>query len=137
MQKFFQSGFKGKSFLTFEWTNQHGSGGDDDTNPHKTNSNIVLQFKCQSDPGKVQSLETLRNGINTNTPKFTASRKADETENEYKARKAKDMDQNRGMHESWEWYDKCRRRERNQGENLELNSCGNLHHRRNPSTSWC
>lgn len=114
--KFFQSGFKGgKSFLTFEWTNQHGSGGDDDTNPHKMNSNIVLQFKCQSDPGKVQTLETLRNGINTNTPKFTTSKKADETENEYKARKAKDMDQNRGMHESWEWYDKCRRRERNQG----------------------
>ena len=95
------------------------------------NSNIVLQFKCQSDPGKVQSLETLRNGINTNTPKFTASRKADETENEYKARKTKDMDQNRGMHESWEWYDKCRRRERNQGENLELNSCGSLRYRRN------
>ena len=95
------------------------------------NSNIVLQFKCQSDPGKVQALETLRNGINTNTPKFTASKKADETENEYKARKAKDMDQNRGMHESWEWYDKCRRRERNQGENLQLNSCGSLRHRRN------
>lgn len=112
---FFQSGTKqGKSYLTFEWTNQHGSGGNDEMNPHKMNSNIVLQFKCQLAPAKVTE-DTLRNGMNTNTPKFTASKKADETLQQYNARKNGDKDKNRGMHESWEWYDKCRRRERNQG----------------------
>ena len=120
MQNFFQSGTKqGKSYLTFEWTNQHGSGGNDEMNPHKMNSNIVLQFKCQLAPAKVTE-DTLRNGMNTNTPKFTASKKADETLQQYNARKNGDKDKNRGMHESWEWYDKCRRRERNQGEDLSL-----------------
>lgn len=79
------------------------------------NSNIVLQFKCQPVPQTVDD-DTLRNGINTNTPKFIAAKKKDETSQEYSSRKDKDKDINRGLHESWEWYDKCRRRERNQGE---------------------
>ena len=117
LQNFFQSGVKGKSFLTFEWTNQHGSGGNDNTNPHKMNSNVVLQFTCQWAPGKV-TVDTLRNGINTNTPTFTATNKKDETIQQYKTRKAGNMDINKGLHESWEWYDKCKRRERNQGKDL-------------------
>lgn len=79
------------------------------------NSNIVLQFKCQPVPQTVDD-DTLRNGINTNTPKFIAAKKKDETSQDYSSRKDKDKDINRGLHESWEWYDKCRRRERNQGE---------------------
>lgn len=118
--KFFQSGPKsgprsgGKSFLTFEWTNQHGSGGND-INPHKMNSNVVLQYMCQPLADKPDD-NTKRNGINTNTPKFTATKKKDaEKRNEYQSRKNADNDNNRGLHESWEWYDKCRRRERNGG----------------------
>lgn len=61
--------------------------------------------------------DTKRNGINTNTPKFTATKKKDaEKRSEYQSRKNGDNDNNRGLHESWEWYDKCRRRERNGGE---------------------
>ena len=48
---------KGKSFLTVEWTNQHGCGDDD------LNCNIVLQYMCQPEslPGNVP--HKLRNGI--------------------------------------------------------------------------
>ena len=115
MQNFFQSGNSGsKSYLTFEWTNQHGSGGDEVMNPHKMNSDIVLQFMCQSTPDKL-TVASLRNGINTNTPNFRASNNDKETSQQYNRRKAGDVDVKRGMHESWDWYDKCRRRERNQG----------------------
>ena len=30
-----------------EWTNQHGCGGNEDSDPHKLNCNVVLQFMCQ------------------------------------------------------------------------------------------
>ena len=84
------------------------------------NGNIVLQYMCQWVPGQDKpdgDVDTLRNGINTNTPKFTATNKKDtEKLSEYKARKNGNMDKTRGLHESWEWYDKCRRRERNSGE---------------------
>lgn len=56
IQEYFQSGpFKqysegdGQSYLTFEWTNQHGCGGDENTDPHKQNCNIVLQYMCQDE----------------------------------------------------------------------------------------
>ena len=94
-------------------------------NPHKMNSNVVLQYMCQSVPGQDKpngNVYTLRNGINTNTPKFTATGKKDaETQAQYKQRKTGNMDINRGLHESWEWYDKCKRRERNKG------TCDALH----------
>lgn len=84
------------------------------------NSNVVLQYTCQPVPGQDKpngDVNTLRNGLNTNTPKFTATNKKDkETQADYKARKNGNMDMNRGLHESWEWYDKCKRRERNKGE---------------------
>ncbi len=56
LQKYFQSsadgpknlaGDVGQSYLSFEWTNQHGCGGNEDTDPHKLNCNIVLQYMCQ------------------------------------------------------------------------------------------
>ena len=30
-----------------EWTNQHGCGGNEDTDPQKQNCNMVLQFMCE------------------------------------------------------------------------------------------
>jgi hypothetical protein len=55
-QKYFQSGpFKtlnnnaGKSYLEMEWTNQHGCGGNEDTNPQKQNCQMILQYMCQDD----------------------------------------------------------------------------------------
>ena len=88
------------------------------TNPHKMNSNVVLQYMCQWLPGQDKPNgddNTMRNGINTNTPKFTATKNDAETKAQYLNRKARNMDPNRGLHESWEWYDKCKRRERNKG----------------------
>lgn len=37
----------GQSVLRVEWTNQHGCGGNEDTDPHKLNCNLVMQFMCQ------------------------------------------------------------------------------------------
>ena len=48
---------KGKSFLTVEWTNQHGCGDDD------LNCNIVLQYMCQPERIPYNERERLRNGI--------------------------------------------------------------------------
>ena len=47
MQKYFQSGTLGSSELEVEWTNQHGCGGNEDSDPHKLNCNMVLQYMCQ------------------------------------------------------------------------------------------
>ena len=49
LQHYFQSGSAagGTSSLVVEWTNQHGCGGDEDSDPHKLNCNIVLQYMCQ------------------------------------------------------------------------------------------
>ena len=48
-QKYFQSGApgQGRTELTVEWTNQHACGGNEDTDPHKVNCNLVLQYMCQ------------------------------------------------------------------------------------------
>lgn len=32
-----------------EWTNQHGCGGNEDTNPQKQNCQMILQYMCQDD----------------------------------------------------------------------------------------
>lgn len=39
----------GSSFLPIEWTNQHGCGGNEDTDPHKLNCNLVFQYMCHED----------------------------------------------------------------------------------------
>ena len=64
---------EGRSILPIEWTNQHGAGGNEDTNPNKLNANLVLQFLAQpvSGPGQVwdagqQSRSMLRDGVETN-----------------------------------------------------------------------
>ena len=81
---------KGKSFLTVEWTNQHGCGDDD------LNCNVVLQYMCQAE-NEFTPREALRNGITTQTPTENAPNPA------------------LGLHEPWEWYDKCKTRSRNKG----------------------
>ncbi|PIK33622.1 hypothetical protein BSL78_29566, partial [Apostichopus japonicus] len=52
---------EGQSFLTLEWTNQHGCGGTEDTDPHKMNCNLVLQYMCQEEPGSNED-DDIRNG---------------------------------------------------------------------------
>ena len=86
------------------------------------NGNIVLQYMCQPVPGQSisASLDHLRNGLSRNTQDYKATnKKSDETQNDYEGRKGRDVKSDRGLHESWEWYDKCRRRERNKGKSKE------------------
>ncbi|XP_028403206.1 protein DD3-3-like isoform X2 [Dendronephthya gigantea] len=94
--KYFMSGQKGqssnnegKSYLTVEWTNQHGCGDND------LNCNIVLQYKCQ--PQNTPSAFKLRNGYNTQT----------QSEN--------GASYHLGLHERLEWYKECKTRQRNKG----------------------
>ena len=46
-QTYFQSGASHQSVLKLEWTNQHGCGGNEDSNPQKQNCVLVLQYACQ------------------------------------------------------------------------------------------
>jgi len=41
---------KGRTQLTIEWTNQHGCGGNEQTDPQITNCDIVLQYMCFPEP---------------------------------------------------------------------------------------
>lgn len=70
----------------------------------------------------------LRDGLNTNRQEYTEPGNA-ETEATRQARKTSNNDYTRGLHESWEWYDECYRRERNRGiftadQNLRDNALG-------------
>ncbi|XP_028415067.1 protein DD3-3-like [Dendronephthya gigantea] len=78
-----------KSYLTVEWTNQHGCGDND------LNCNIVLQYKCQ--PQNTPSAFKLRNGYNTQS----------QSEN--------GASYHLGLHERYEWYKECKTRQRNKG----------------------
>ena len=117
LQKYFQSSTSGpgKSYLTIEWTNQHGCGGNEDSDPHKLNCNIVLQYMCQPDDSP-KNKDLLRNGKDTNTQNYNNNgRGSKETEAQYLARKNNNVQQTRVYQESWEWYDSCRQRNRNKG----------------------
>ena len=107
LKAFFQSGRAGKSYLTFEWTNQHGSGSNE-----KLNSNLVLQFMCQPDV-LVRTRDTIRNGQRTSTQRYSEGR--NERYGRYIARKERNNDVSRALHESWEAYDACNTRNRNKG----------------------
>ena len=59
---------EGQSVLPLEWTGQHGSGGNEDTNPNKLNANYVLQFLAQPETGLGRPQDaraTIRDGTNT------------------------------------------------------------------------
>lgn len=116
---YFQSGGPdtGSSNLVVEWTNQHGCGGDEDSDPHKLNCNLVLQFMCQpGDETDNSNLEmsTLRNGQNTNTQNYQTPSVGQGSANDDENRRNQ-VDVTRGLHESFDWYDACYTRERNKG----------------------
>lgn len=85
------------------------------------NCQVVLQYMCQEDV-TIRTKYTLRNGANTNTQAYTANKKGSaETEAQYVTRKNGNIQNDRVLFESWEWYDKCRQRNRNKGTNDRLN----------------
>ncbi|XP_028416852.1 protein DD3-3-like [Dendronephthya gigantea] len=102
-------GLAGKSLLTIEWTNQHGC------NDRDLNCNIVLQYRCQDDKNN-QKLghHSMRNGKTTTSPQYS---KYTFTTRYYKNYylNVDSAGFARGLHESWEWYDKCYKRDRNKG----------------------
>ncbi|XP_071805956.1 protein DD3-3-like [Asterias amurensis] len=107
---------QGQSLMTMEWTNQHGCGGDENTDPHKLNCNIVLQYMCQVDAATATGdVDTIRNGRTTNTQGHTRINNLNENQNAANNRKNNNVREDRGLHEKWDWYDKCYNRERNAG----------------------
>ncbi|XP_071960524.1 protein DD3-3-like [Antedon mediterranea] len=105
---------EGQSLLNIEWTNQHGCGGDEDSDPHKTNCMLIMQYMCQDDDAAGENVE-IRNGQNTNTQQHTRIQNLNENQNQANNRRNNDVQANRGLQEPWEWYDKCYNRERNMG----------------------
>merc|ERR1711976_893157 len=118
--KYFQSGNNaaGKSLLNIEWTNQHGCGGNEDTDPNKLNCNMVIQYMCQDDVAQANGgnngNNNLRNGVNTNTQNYQNAN-PNETKRQFENRRANGARNDRALHDSFEWYDKCSQRNRNKG----------------------
>jgi len=102
------------SYIDIEWTNQHGCGGNEDTDPHKLNCNMVVQFMCRPDTGTEN--ERIRDGTTTNTPNYQNSPGERETQGQFQGRKNNGMaNTQRVYQEPFEWYDKCKLRKRNKG----------------------
>ncbi|WAR25705.1 DD3-like protein [Mya arenaria] len=90
----------GGSQLTLEWTNQHGCGGNEDSDPQKQNCNLVIQYMCEDTFDS--SLKTqLRDGVNTQQMAYTPPPNT-ETEEKAKSRKDENLDPKKGLQESWE-----------------------------------
>lgn len=108
------------SELSMEWTNQHGCGGNEESDPQKLNCDILIQYMCQTSNGlqgangrlvspaapRIAGAESLRDGSSTNTPNTIAdpSDTATITAN-----------LNKGHHESEQYYYECQTRNRNRG----------------------
>lgn len=84
----------------------------------------------------------LRDGTTTNRQQFSVGAEV-ETQLERGERKENDISNNEGLHESWEHYDECYRRERNKGlftadQNLRNNAFGyssSVYTRQNPNNN--
>jgi len=106
--KYFASGATAKdvSTLIVEWTNQHGCGGNDDTNPSKLNCDVTIQYMIP-EPKYDGAYDTagkfmFRDGTNTNQQNFNANNR-------------NGIDASRVYHEPHEWYKRCDERARNKG----------------------
>eukprot|EP00457_Paulinella_chromatophora_P003789 gb/GEZN01003797.1/.p1 GENE.gb/GEZN01003797.1/~~gb/GEZN01003797.1/.p1 ORF type:complete len:655 (-),score=44.46 gb/GEZN01003797.1/:106-2070(-) len=107
----YQFAFFEESTLTWEWTNQHGCGGNEATDPYKLNCNLVLQYMCDHDasaafPDTHMNVD-LRDGGNTNTPsEATTYSSIQNTIDDNK-------NNQRGHHENEAYYLMCDRKQRN------------------------
>jgi len=106
--------FEGSHF-TVEWTNQHGCGGKEGTDPNKLNCNLVLQFACNTDVTKTdlpkQLHLDLKAGRNTNTPDTTNTNNP----TAWAAQATTNDNNGRGRHENEGWYYQCTKMQRNKG----------------------
>ncbi|XP_071809871.1 protein DD3-3-like [Asterias amurensis] len=109
--KYFASGSSGKSHMTVEWTNQHGCGGN-----ANVNCNVVLQYMCQPDSVTATgNADTFRNGFEPAKQAYGKHTDLNEKKSRADRRKFNSVKPERGVHEKWDWYDKCFARERNAG----------------------
>jgi predicted outer membrane repeat protein len=110
---FFESTAEAASEIAIEWWNQHGCGKRDENDANWVNCQIVMQYMCEDSQST-----TIQNGINTNTNAYSRPR-SDETQEQYAQRRRRDTtdrdNADRGVHESWEYYDSCYNRDRNYG----------------------
>eukprot|EP00045_Choanoeca_perplexa_P015670 m.200142 g.200142 ORF g.200142 m.200142 type:complete len:605 (+) comp17050_c0_seq9:3-1817(+) len=93
----------------------------------RKNSLFDDEFNCPPDTSETEHLYP-RDGLNTNRQQYNQGAE-ERTQTARAAQKANDVDQNEGLHETWEWYDECYRRERNRGlftadQNLRNNAFG-------------
>jgi len=113
--------------LLVEWTNQHGCGGNEDTDPSKLNCDIIIQYTMPDEKEDAAYDSTgkfsFRDGTTTNTQNYNAPgsqvkdgvRRFTETKGTYANRKNGNVQANRVYQEPHEWHDKCRARSRNKG----------------------
>ncbi|ESO96629.1 hypothetical protein LOTGIDRAFT_202874, partial [Lottia gigantea] len=109
---YFQSEADAETILTVEWYNQHGCGGNEDDNPQKQNCRLVLQYMCQPE-GTTE--DVLRNGVVTNTQDYNRPPNSNYNLANRNSRKNNNVKADRGLQESWDWYEECFVRERNKG----------------------
>lgn len=112
--KYFQSGIKAASYLKLEWTDQHGCGGNENSDPTKQNCLLVIQYMCQTQSDySDDNLNRLRDGLVTTSQAYTNMNNDTLAANQQ--RKQNDVKLNQALNEPWEWYDSCRYRQRNTG----------------------
>lgn len=58
---------------------------------------------------------TFRNGVQTNIQNYNKPNNPNESKAAMKNRRKNAVSRSRGLHESWDWYNKCYIRERNKG----------------------
>ena len=99
--------------VLFEWTNQHGGGGND-----KLHTDVIWQYACED---TLDPTQRFRSGDIVGTPRDgtpqTGNDDATDTIPDNAADAVPNTDARRafGMHESYDYYQECQRTERNKG----------------------
>jgi len=99
--------------VLFEWTNQHGGGGND-----KLHTDVIWQYACED---TLDPTQRFRSGTIVGTPRDgtpqTGNDDATDTIPDNAADAVPNTDARRafGMHESYDYYQECQRTERNKG----------------------
>ena len=93
--------------MKIEYTQQHGCGGRSTVDTLKTNCVNVLQYMCQDANTDSNDLNLLRDGINTNQQDYSNANANVNLNNmdDYNKAKNNDVKIERGLHETWDWYD--------------------------------
>ena len=102
-----------RSSLLLEWTNDMGCGTNDggDNAQDRVNCNAVVQYMCRP-PN--DDLDDMRDGFSHRTQGYKGVGR-NEGVPQFAKRKQEHVKMGRGLHETFEEYDKCAHRARNLG----------------------